>query len=794
MVYVHTYCVYQTKVEKMKFTGVFAKSAIILLLVLIANVLHAQTPQIQTDSAETIPDTLLFRLQRAQAAITEINASNKKGYATEQTRQTLTDVRQNIAPIKADLKVSARVIEPKTLTSYDLILRTSQEDLLNVQNKLSKASSDLQRMSKEVLELSRDSVLTVTANDTSAKNLYRAQLVNIKLRLQNAGKLTTANLDTVSRLLADVSETTLLITDLEANIAERMQISGKSALRKESPYIWSAPVERKGDDIGELLSSSIRGQNKILSYFINSTWDNRILLILLGGIFFLWVFLNYRKAQQADIRDKIGPLNFKFLSSIPIIPSLIVILVFTPLFEPDSPSLYIEIISFALLALLTIDFWKKLPIKQLRQWLYIVGLYILVMAVTATIHDAILMRLLLIAVNVASLYIGYKFYSKLKEINFKKGFIKPVLIIFLILNILSVVLNILGRISLAKINSVTAIIGLSQVIGLAIFIQILTDALELQIKVSSCRGGLFSRLDVSKTRQSFQRMLSIIAVVLWLLVFFINLNVAGGVFSFFHQILIKERSFGTLKFTLSNILFFAIIVYISNILQKNIGVLFGEKSISISSTEVEHKSSKLTLIRLIIVILGLLLAVTASGIPVDKLTVVLGALSVGIGLGMQNIVNNFVSGIILIFEKPFEIGDFIELADKKGKIQDIGIRSSKMLTQYGSQVIIPNGDLLSNRLVNWTQGASFVKSELLFKVNIATDLNALSKAIEEEITQSDHTVKNLAPEILINTITADAVEIKLLIWLTSVYIEPAFKSMLFANLIKRFTSMQIKVM
>lgn len=91
---------------------------------------------------------------------------------------------------------------------------------------------------------------------------------------------------------------------------------------------------------------------------------------------------------------------------------------------------------------------------------------------------------------------------------------------------------------------------------------------------------------------------------------------------------------------------------------------------------------------------------TASGIPLDKLTVVLGALSVGIGPCMQNIVNNFVSGIILIFEKPFQIGDFVELADKKGKIQDIGIRASKMLTQQVSEVIIPNGDLISNRFTN----------------------------------------------------------------------------------------------
>ncbi|TWR25517.1 mechanosensitive ion channel [Mucilaginibacter achroorhodeus] len=779
----------------MKFNGIFIKTAVLLLLNIVSiNIAFAQVPTLKSDSGQTLPDTLLFRMQRAQAAITEINAANKDGYNTLTARQTLKDIRQNVQPIKEDLDIKERIIEPKILSNYQLILKTSQENLQDIQDKLSKESNNLQRMSKEIVQLSKDSVLMIKADDTTAKNLYKSQLLDIKLRLQNAGKLTTANLDTTSKLLAEVSATNLELTELQVDISDRMRTSGRSALRKESPYIWSAPVENKGEDLGELLSSSIRGQNKILGYFINSTWDNRILVILFGVAFFLWVFLNYRKANKPDVRESLGALEFKYISAIPVIPALIVMLIITPLFEPDSPSLYIEIISFALLILLTIDFWKKLPAKQLRRWLYIVGLYILVMAVTATVHHAIFVRLLLIAVNIASLYIGYKFYQKLKEINFKKGFIKPVLYVFFYLNIIAIFLNVFGRISLAKIDSVTAIVGLTQVIGLAIFIQILTDALELQIKISSSNGGLFSRLDVAKTRQSFQRMLSVIAVILWLLVFFINLNVAGGVFSFVHQVLVKERVFGTLKFTLGNVLFFVVIIYVSNILQKNIGVLFGEKSIGYANNQVEHKSSKLTLFRLVIVMLGLLLAFTASGIPMDRLTVVLGALSVGIGLGMQNIVNNFVSGVILVFEKPFEIGDFIEIADKKGKIQDIGIRSSKMLTQYGSQVIIPNGDLLSNRLVNWTQGASYVKSEMIFKVNMATDLNALSKILEDLIDQTDHTVKNLPPEILINNITADAVEIKILIWVTSVYIEPAFKSKLLADLLQRFTDAQIKVM
>jgi len=229
-------------------------------------------------------------------------------------------------------------------------------------------------------------------------------------------------------------------------------------------------------------------------------------------------------------------------------------------------------------------------------------------------------------------------------------------------------------------------------------------------------------------------------------------------------------------------------------LQKHIGVLFGEQTSTRFTNQVEHKSTKLTLLRLIVAIVGVLLAVTASGIPLDKLTVVLGALSVGIGLGMQNIVNNFVSGIILIFEKPFQIGDYIELADKKGKIQDIGIRASRMLTQQGAEVIIPNGDLISNRFTNWTINSAYVQSEIIMKVSIATDLDKVTNIITEEIAKSDVLVKSEKPDILINSISADTVELRILIWISSIFAEPAFKNQLFRTLITRFNTEQIKLM
>ena len=91
----------------------------------------------------------------------------------------------------------------------------------------------------------------------------------------------------------------------------------------------------------------------------------------------------------------------------------------------------------------------------------------------------------------------------------------------------------------------------------------------------------------------------------------------------------------------------------------------------------------------------MLLAFAAAGIPMDRLAIILGALSVGIGFGLQSLVNNLVSGLILAFEKPINVGDVVEFGGQSGTMKSIGFRSSIITTWDGADVIIPNGNLLN---------------------------------------------------------------------------------------------------
>lgn len=747
--------------------------------------------QQQADSAQTIPDTLLFKIQQAQVVISEVNATNKKGYNLNSLADALQEVRQSINGLQQDFKKSGNNIDTKNLLNYELILKDASQRLTELRTVLVKHSNQLQDMSAQVVALSRDTVLTVSKTSTETKGLYRGQLLEIRNRLQQTGEATGAYLEKVGRLLAEVSAVDLIVNDLRTQTTERLQQSGKMALGKEAPYLWNAQWV-SGNDIPSQLKSSYLGQKEILSYFFKSTWDKRILVLLLALGFFFWVHRNFRLSKRAAVRKKVSELKFDYLKPFPVLATVIVALSIIPLFEQGAPSLYIEVLQLLLLIAISLHLRNTLPAKQLRGWLLLVVAYALLILCSNINGEGLLLRLPLLALNGCFIYLGIKMFPKLRLVQFSKKYVKAVMLLFISFNALAILLNSFGRLSLAKAFGLTGVVGLVQLIGLAVFVQLVLDALELQLKISSCSKGVFSRVSQTGTKSSTKKILQLLAIVLWVMVFLTNMNLTSGTVAFVEAVLTKQRSFGNINFTLGNVLFFTLVIYGTSKLQKGVPIFFGEGNLSYEG-EVEQKSSKVALIRLIIIVFGVLLGLAASGLPMDRLTVVLGALGVGIGLGMQNIVNNFVSGIILIFERPFRIGDFVELADKKGRVKDIGIRSSKLVTQQGSEVIIPNGDLLSGRLVNWTLSHDYVKTELLFKVPADTNLDQMKKMVEEQVAKTEHAMPKLPVEILVNTIAAGNIELKIMAWVESIYAEPNFKSDLMSGLVQRMNEVGVKI-
>jgi small-conductance mechanosensitive channel len=256
------------------------------------------------------------------------------------------------------------------------------------------------------------------------------------------------------------------------------------------------------------------------------------------------------------------------------------------------------------------------------------------------------------------------------------------------------------------------------------------------------------------------------------------------------EVLSTVRSIGSFKFTYGGLILFVLILWAANFLQKYIGYFFGDIGDQIIFDN-KGPGSKLMIIKLILLVVGFLLAVAASGLAIDKITVILGALSVGIGLGLQNIVNNFVSGIILIFDRTLHIGDSVEIGGSKGRVKQISMRSSTLLTPDGAEVIIPNGTILSGTFVNWSLNENYIRVDLTFTVD------KTSKEMREEILQIVKTlpdvVKEKEPEIFINTVTSETTQLKVYFWCEDVTKRELSRSEVYNAVSKYLTDKGVKI-
>ena len=171
-----------------------------------------------------------------------------------------------------------------------------------------------------------------------------------------------------------------------------------------------------------------------------------------------------------------------------------------------------------------------------------------------------------------------------------------------------------------------------------------------------------------------------------------------------------------------------------------------------------------------IVIIAFFVALKTLGVTLSSLAIVAGALSVGIGFGLQNVVANFVSGLILMFERSIKIGDYIEVADHRGHVTDIRMRSTTINTNDNIDIIIPNQSFVQNNVINWTMSDKIRRFNIPFSVAYGTDVHKVIKVVKDAIMQSDYNKYIIDTEIyetkVIMTEMADSgVNFELLIWL-----------------------------
>jgi small-conductance mechanosensitive channel len=172
------------------------------------------------------------------------------------------------------------------------------------------------------------------------------------------------------------------------------------------------------------------------------------------------------------------------------------------------------------------------------------------------------------------------------------------------------------------------------------------------------------------------------------------------------------------------------------------------------------------LVHYVIILIGFLILVSILGVDITKLTIMLSALGVGIGFGLQSIVNNFVCGLILLFERPVRVGDTVELGGKWAEIRRIGLRSTTVKTLDESDVIIPNSDLVTNQVTNWTLTNRLARVNIPVGVAYGSDVPLVIQTLMECAKANLNIAQAPPPQVLFLSFGDSSLDFELRIWVT----------------------------
>ncbi|HNP34854.1 MAG TPA: mechanosensitive ion channel [Woeseiaceae bacterium] len=227
-----------------------------------------------------------------------------------------------------------------------------------------------------------------------------------------------------------------------------------------------------------------------------------------------------------------------------------------------------------------------------------------------------------------------------------------------------------------------------------------------------------------------------------------------------------ELAFGAIKFQVSAITVGVSILLATWVLGRLVKFTLGGKSMAGVNLAAGVTFAVSKLLRYAIAVVGFLFAVVAMGFDVTKLTILAGALGVGIGFGMQNIVNNFFSGLILLFERPININDVASVDNLTGTVRQLGVRSTVIETFDGAEVIVPNADLISKTVTNWTKSNRRRRAEIDVGVAYGTNTQAVLDILERVARAHSVVMEDPEPFAVFTGFGDSSLNFRLYVWLS----------------------------
>jgi potassium efflux system protein len=323
---------------------------------------------------------------------------------------------------------------------------------------------------------------------------------------------------------------------------------------------------------------------------------------------------------------------------------------------------------------------------------------------------------------------------------------------------------VMGYVRLARLMIPVIIAGGVLVLLLYASVRVLIGIVALALRVWPLRTFGMIRHHRNLLERRIYRFLVWIGIAGWIIRYLSYIGLLTPTMAFGETLLNTKLERGAFSISAGDVLEFILTVWAAYLLSAFIRFALQEDvypRIRISSGKSYAVSS---LLHYFIIALGFTAAIAGLGVNLTKLTVLTGAFGVGIGFGLQSVVNNFVSGLILLFERPILVGDTVEVGELLGKVRRIGIRASTVHTRQGADIIVPNSQLVAEKVTNWTLSDLLRRIELPVGVSYSSPPNKVIKVLEGVAIAHPQILSEPAPQALFVSYGDSSLNFELRAW------------------------------
>lgn len=628
-------------------------------------------------------DTMLAPLDEVAATVEKAGAQLTRQPIAQVSDRDLVDFRQEMLRQDALLARWSGKLEDAVKATY-----ASQKDLARM---------------AEVWKLTEQQAV---AEGAEASLVERAE--QVRKEIADLQKQVKARLDKVLAAQDRVGSLRIRILGWMSAAERADAVREQQLFEIEAKPIWAVLGRKEpGRDFGEQLRRLLEHNRSALSAFLREEgtgllWVLAVFVAVVAAV----AWAGRRFAARAAVDPELAaPAE---VLSHPVSAGLLVALSLTSWLLPRAPAAFTELVVLVMLPpFLAIA--RNLLAPELRPPLYgFTALYAVARLGAVVPVYSLPGRMLMSILAVVGLVGAFRLVRKgspwTVAVKRPKRRVHARIAIGILAAILLVglVSNVLGNVNLGHLLVDGALSTAMIALLLAAVSQVLRALLVGGLRMPEFRRVFAERQEAQAFAERGASFIDLLAVLLWLLGTFAVFHVDAAVKESVVAVLSARLRFGGLDVSLGDLVAFGVTLWLSVLLARVLRVLLEARLDKDAKLPAGVPVAIAKTVGYGVVGVGFLAAILASGMDVTRFTVILGTLSVGIGFGLQNVVNNFVSGLILLYERPIRVGDVIDVGTASGTVSHIGIRSSTIATFQGAEVVLPNSILVSNQLTNWT--------------------------------------------------------------------------------------------